>query len=576
MPESRIPVTIWLLLGALACGGLLLSGACSSGGSGSSSSGQSQTTQPAQIYPNPEVALGERLFLETRFAEYFAVNMTGINQPLSAGDPVVASVQTTSGTLPGPFAGQSMNCRSCHFVVEFEGVSGAGNRTYADFTSRSPLPRTINGFDHTPRNAEQMVGSLMTRSGPTFLHSDGEFNNPVDLIESTMTGRNLGWSPDQQSQAIAQIARVIREDDGSGNLAAQRSSGLSYSTLLLGTSATIPAQLVIPSAYRLDVQNATDQQVLDAVAKLIQAYMAALLFKQSSTGVQSGSPYDSFLELNLLPRQPNPGETVAAYNQRLLQAVTALKNPKFVTGTTESFRYHSQPYVFGSNELAGLTIFLSSAVNPTDGSQHAGNCASCHAAPIFTDMVFHCTGVSQEEYDAANGTGAFMNLAVPSLAQRNANYNQYLPMTLNHPSASEAFRHIAVQGQPQFADLGLWNVYLNPDMPNPQSDLASVVCAAGNDCSVDQGLANTIAQFKTPNLRDLADSNPYFHNGSKLTVQDVINFYIANSQLARQGNLRNAPPQFQNMSIDQSDVSALVAFLQSLTEDYDDNHLPPQ
>jgi len=283
--------------------------------------------------------VGERLFLETRFAEFFATHMTGINQPLSAGDPVVATVQTTSGTLPGPFAGQSINCRSCHFVVEFEGVSGAGNRTYADFTTRSPLPLMINGFDHTPRNAEQMVGSLIARSGPTFLHFDGEFNNTIDLIESTMTGRNFGWS---------------------------------------------------------------------------------------------------------------------------------------------------------------------------------------------------------------------------------------------HPNATEAFRHIAVAGQPQFADLGLWNVYLNPDMPNPQSDLASVVCAPGNDCSVDQGLASTIAQFKTPGLRDLADSNPYFHNGSKLTFQDVVNFYVFNSQLARQGNLRNAPSQFQSMSIDQTDVSALVAFLQSLTQDYDDTHLPAQ
>ncbi|MGA2905697.1 MAG: hypothetical protein ABSD98_17880 [Candidatus Korobacteraceae bacterium] len=58
--------------------------------------------------------------------------------------------------------------------------------------------------------------------------------------------------------------------------------------------------------------------------------------------------------------------------------------------------------------------------------------------------------------------------------------------------------------------------------------------------------------------------------------QDVVNFCIFTSQLVRQGNLRNPPPQFQNMSIDQTDVSALVAFLQSLTEDYDDTHLPAQ
>jgi len=574
MRGPRITIGIWLLLGALTCVGLFLMEACGGAANSNSSSGSGTSTEEAASYPAPEVALGERLFLETRFAQFFATHMTGINQPLTAGDPVVAVVQTTSGTLPGPFAGQSINCRSCHFVTEFEG--SAGNRTYSDFTTRSPLPRAINGFDHTPRNAEQMVGSLMPRSGPAFLHGDGEFVDAIDLVQSTLTGRNFGWSTDQQSQAIAQIAQVIRQDDGTSELAVERSGGLSYSTLLLGTSATIAPQFLLPAAYQLNVQTATDQQVVAAVANLIQAYMAALQFEQTATGVYYGSPYDAFLILNQLPRQPNPGEAIAAYNQRLLQSVLALKSPKFVTKLNGSFKYHSQPFQFGINELAGLKVFLSSAPGATNGSQHAGNCASCHAAPNFTDFVFHCTGVSQEEYDAANGTGSFMNLAVPSLAQRNANYNQYLPMTLNHPSATEAFRHIAVAGQPQFADLGMWNVYLNPDTPNPQPALAGVVCAPGNDCSVDQGLASAIAQFKTPNLRDLADSNPYFHNGSKLTLQDVVNFYVFNSQLARQGNLRNPPPQFQSMSIDQSDVSNLVAFLQSLTEDYDDTHLPVQ
>jgi cytochrome c peroxidase len=191
-------------------------------------------------------------------------------------------------------------------------------------------------------------------------------------------------------------------------------------------------------------------------------------------------------------------------------------------------------------------------------------------APNFSDFSFHNTGVSQEEYDAANGAGAFMNLAIPSLSDRNANYDLYLPATANHPNAMETFRRAADAAHPGFADLGMWNVYLNPDMPNPQAALKSVVCAAGQDCSVDQGLANTIAQFKTPILRDLEDSSPYFHNGSKLQLQDVIQFYINSSQLARQGLLRNAPAEFRNMSLSSDDLNGLVAFLLSLTEDYDD------
>src|SRR5580704_11641283 len=106
-------------------------------------------------------------------------------------------------------------------------------------------------------------------------------------------------------------------------------------------------------------------------------------------------------------------------------------------------------------------------------------------------------------------------------------------------------------------------------MTTPQANLKIVICSI-NDCSVDQGLANTIARFRTPTLRDLEDSSPYLHNGSKLQLQDVVQFYINSSQLARQGSLRNAAPEFRNMSLSPDDINALTAFLLSLTEDYDD------
>jgi len=124
----------------------------------------------------------------------------------------------------------------------------------------------------------------------------------------------------------------------------------------------------------------------------------------------------------------------------------------------------------------------------------------------FSDFVFHNNGVSQAEYDAANGSGTFMQLYIPDNVTRLASFGLYMPASANHPSAAEAFRHEAVAGSPQYADLGLWNVYLNPDMPNPQPNLKSFVCASGKDCSADHGLASTIAQFKTPVLRDLEDS----------------------------------------------------------------------
>jgi hypothetical protein len=415
-----------------------------------------------------------------------------------------------------------------------------------------------------------MVGSLQPHPGPTFLHFDGEFATPEDLVKATMTGRNFGWAPDQYQQALAQIALVVRGDDGSDQLANDRTNGLSYGTLFLGTDKRITSDLLIPAADRIDVNTATPDQIANLVAKCISTYMGDLLFSQDESGRYIGSPYDVFLRINHLPVQPNAGESIPQYNQRLYKIVQGLSSPIWVDGTYGSFQYHANPFQFGPTEFAGLKIFLNAAANAVDGSQHAGNCAACHQAPNFSDFSFHNTGVSQDEYDGVHGAGAFMNLAIPSLSDRNANYDLYLPATAAHPNGSETFRRAADAGHPSYADLGMWNIYQNPDFPNPQANLKSVVCAAGRDCSIDEGLARTIAQFKTPVLRDLPDSSPYFHNGGKLQLQDVVQFYVTSSQLARSGLLRNPPPEFKNVSLSTDDVNSLVAFLLSLTEDYDD------
>src|SRR5271154_2635417 len=92
----------WLVAWALFLAGVLLLGGCAG----------SPPPPPADAFDPPEQTIGERLFLETRFAEYFAANMTDVNAPLAVGDPVVNQVQNVNGgPMPGPFAGQSINCR---------------------------------------------------------------------------------------------------------------------------------------------------------------------------------------------------------------------------------------------------------------------------------------------------------------------------------------------------------------------------------------------------------------------------------------------------------------------------------
>src|SRR5215470_11632751 len=118
------------------------------------SNSSSPPASPEEAPDPPEVALGERLFLETRFAQFFAVRAgDDVNQELSSGDPAVDETSTPGAPLPGPFAGKAMNCRSCHLVDEQTGVDGGGSRTYGDFARRSPIPARDDGGLTTPRKS---------------------------------------------------------------------------------------------------------------------------------------------------------------------------------------------------------------------------------------------------------------------------------------------------------------------------------------------------------------------------------------------------------------------------------------
>jgi len=73
--------------------------------------GAAQVDNVVQTQPDdpPEVDAGERLFLETRFAQFFAAkNPNSINEDLQLGDPVMDLTRGFHDSLPCPFAGQSM------------------------------------------------------------------------------------------------------------------------------------------------------------------------------------------------------------------------------------------------------------------------------------------------------------------------------------------------------------------------------------------------------------------------------------------------------------------------------------
>lgn len=546
-----------------AAGGVLLLAlglsACSDGGSGKA--------QRALLEDPAEVTIGERLFLETRFSQYFAVRAAGANSRLAIGDPVMDAVIAADGlNRPGPFKGQSMNCRQCHLVDDAIGADKVGMRSYADFAARSPVPSRADRGDTmtlTPRNSPVLVNASLPRSGPVLLHFDGEFTSLEQLVTATMTGRNYGWMPDEEAQAVAHIARIIRDDNGSDALGID--GGGSYRRVLLGTDPGLPLALRLPASYRIDVRTAGDDELVAAVSRLIAAYVRQLEFSRDpQSGLYNGSPYDLFLQINDLPRKPQASESPQDYATRLLRALDDGRALKNVPAGTRVYQFHpGQKFEFGDSELAGLRAFLDPA---------KANCMACHAPPDFTDFGLHNTGATQDEYDALHGAGAFVALGIPSLTERGSDPAPYLPATARHPAYLGLFRDVPRADEPRATDLGAWSLFANSDYPLAQSALRSTLCktlpaaAACNDDA--QLLEHAIGTFKTPGLRDLAHSQPYLHTGREATLSDVVRFYQRSAVAARSGSLRNADPQLATVHVDEADVAPLAAFLRALDEDY--------
>lgn len=487
--------------------------------------------------PSPAARIGERLFFDPRFA------------------------RPAEGAEVG-----AMSCAQCHAPPMLPAGPFRPTLAFCDARPRSPVPARSDGRTTTPRNSPTLVGSLRATDGIELLHYDGEFAAATDLVVATFLGRSLGWLPEERAQARRHFATVIRNDRGAPDADGPAAERLPYAVVLQGTDAAVPEAYRLPAAERIDCARAADEEIVAAATRHVVTFLRSLQYARDERGEHDGSPYDAFLAANRLPRAPQLGETAAEYGRRLGEAVAALRAPKYIDLPARRLRLHDQAFRFGETELRGLRIFLKAAVG--DGQRSgAGNCAECHVPPEFTDLRFHNTGVTQDEYDRVHGDGRFAALEIPTLGGRETQPDRWLPPTAEHPSAKGVFARAAAVEFPGQADLGLWNVYANPDMPVPQAALRRVVDRT-QALAPDAALARTVGRFKTASLRDLGQSAPYFHTGGAATLEETVRFYRRMSDRARRGEMRNAPPEFFPVRLGEEDEAPLVAFLRALNEDY--------
>lgn len=75
-----------------------------------------------------------------------------------------------------------------------------------------------------------------------------------------------------------------------------------------------------------------------------------------------------------------------------------------------------------------------------------------------------------------------------------------------------------------------------------------------------------LGAFKTPTLRNVARTAPYFHDGSLATLAEVVAFFDAGGvHHDRRAHLGTRNPDLKPLGLSQAEIADLVAFLESLT-----------
>jgi cytochrome c peroxidase len=72
--------------------------------------------------------------------------------------------------------------------------------------------------------------------------------------------------------------------------------------------------------------------------------------------------------------------------------------------------------------------------------------------------------------------------------------------------------------------------------------------------------------FKTPTLRNIELTAPYFHNGGQRTLREVVDFYNRGGDF-HEANINDLDPDVERLGLNNDEKEALVAFMRSLTDE---------
>lgn len=207
-------------------------------------------------------------------------------------------------------------------------------------------------------------------------------------------------------------------------------------------------------------------------------------------------------------------------------------------------------------------------------------CVSCHNGPEFSaatvsklnDLEIAVAGDPLIKLPGTRGARA----SVPERIERMvfaslppvADASGMVNTTGHHVVYDNGFYNIGVR--PTHEDLG---VGANDPFGNPLSESRLFYAGRLQELelplpifAVDQHYAPSAdGSFKTPSLRNVELTAPYFHNGGQLTLKQVVDFYNRGGDF-RDNNIADVPVDITELGLTPAEKEAIIAFLYSLTD----------
>ena len=177
-------------------------------------------------------------------------------------------------------------------------------------------------------------------------------------------------------------------------------------------------------------------------------------------------------------------------------------------------------------------------------------------------------------YQVRNALAAF----VRSLSPFSSRFDEYLQGNKSAISAREIQGFNLFMGKAKCGTchfLPLFNGNIPPWFTKSESEIIGVPAApVWQNAQIDNDsgrykinrLPELVFAFKTPSLRNVEKTAPYMHNGVYKTLEEVVKFYQKGGGAGLGINLPNQSLPFDSLSLSNSEVKDIVAFMKSLTD----------